>query len=501
MATISTSGIAVGQIIRSEHLLRVINALNGTTPIDIKITGSLAVTGSLSSTGSAFLKGLPNTSRANVITYDPTTGQLSYLASASLGVTMSVSQPGGLNTQIQYNSGSVLAGSSAFKFIYNSSSLTLGDSTPTGLYSFAQGSNLTASGNFSHAQGSITKATNISAHAEGESTWASGIGSHAEGQFTTASGNYSHAEGQYTLASGIGSHAEGTYTTASGDYSHAEGNNTEARGEKSHAEGYDTLASGSHSHAEGFETISSGSYSHAEGDGSITIGEYSHAEGTTTQAIGQGSHAEGFNTQAIGNYSHAEGNNTVSSGSYQHVQGQYNISSSAESAFIIGNGTADNARRNLVFASGSQFQITGSLNTSGSGNFTGNLTVTGSLNISGSGINIGGLTTLSNEGFNLYNTNGNISFYRSQCKLQFFIGNDDAGVPIQIISDNAVGLQISSSGYLNLSASVIGINDILRLTPRSTTPGSPTNGMTMISGSGADQHIYCYLNSTWKQLD
>jgi len=450
MATISTSGIAVGQIIRSEHLLRVINALNGVTPIDIIITGSLSTSGSLNVTGSTFLKGLPNTSRANVITYDPTTGQLSYLASASLGVTMSVSQPGGSNTQVQYNSGSVLAGNSAFRFIYNSSSLTLGTSTPTGLYSFTQGSNLTASGNFSHAQGSLTKATNTSAHAEGESTIASGIGSHAEGQSTTASGDYSHAEGDQTQAIGDYSHAEGSFASASG--------------------------------------------------------YYSHAEGQETQAIGAASHAEGLFTQALGNYSHAEGYGTITSASYQHVQGQYNISSSAESAFIIGNGTADNARRNLVFASGSTFQITGSLDASGSARVTNGLTVTGSVNISGSlittaGINIGGLTTLSNDGFNLYNTNGNITFYRNQCQLQFIIGNDDVSAPIQIVSDNTTGLQISSSGYLHLSASVVGINDILRLTPRSTTPGSPTNGMTIVSGSGADQHIYCYLNSAWKQLD
>jgi hypothetical protein len=57
MATISTSGISPGQIIRSEHLLRVINALDGTTPIDIIITGSLSVSGSTSLSGSTFLKG------------------------------------------------------------------------------------------------------------------------------------------------------------------------------------------------------------------------------------------------------------------------------------------------------------------------------------------------------------------------------------------------------------------------------------------------------------
>ena len=45
------------------------------------------------------------------------------------------------------------------------------------------------------------------------------------------------------------------------------------------------------------------------------------------------------------------------------------------------------------------------------------------------------------------------------------------------------------------------LNDLLVLNPRTTTPASPTNGMVMVSGSGADQHMYCYLNSTWKQLD
>jgi hypothetical protein len=90
-------------------------------------------------------------------------------------------------------------------------------------------------------------------------------------------------------------------------------------------------------------------------------GLYSHAEGSSSLALGIASHAEGYLTTASGYASHAEGFNTVASGSYQHVQGQFNISSSDQSAFIIGNGTSNNLRSNLVFASGSQFQITGSL--------------------------------------------------------------------------------------------------------------------------------------------
>jgi hypothetical protein len=125
----------------------------------------------------------------------------------------------------------------------------------------------------------------------------------------------------------------------------------------------------------------------------VASGSYSHAEGNQTIALGAGSHAEGHYTVALGDYS--------------YVQGQFNISSSAQSAFIIGNGTGLGAdRSNLVFASGSQFQVTGSLM----------------------------------------------------------------------------------------------IKDIMVLVPRATTP-TPSAGMVIVSGSGVDQHIYCYLDSTWKQLD
>jgi hypothetical protein len=119
-----------------------------------------------------------------------------------------------------------------------------------------------------------------------------------------------------------------------------------------------------------------GDYSHAEG-GSNTIasGSYSHAEGRGTNANGLYSHAEGDSTTATGGSSHAEGLFTVASGQYQHVQGQYNISSSAQSAFIVGNGTADGSRSNLIFASGSQVQITGSAIISGSLEITGSLFV------------------------------------------------------------------------------------------------------------------------------
>ena len=264
-----------------------------------------------------------------------------------------------------------------------------------GDYSHAEGES-TVAGYGSHAEGSGTKAIGNTSHAEGSSTLAFGEGSHAEGDNTLASGSYSHAEGSVTTALGNFSHAEGIGTIASGGGSHAEGKDTQAIGLASHAEGRDAIALGDYSHAEGgregggTRTTSIGLGSHAEGASTTASGDFSHSEGGGTTAQGNYSHAEGKGTTAQGNYSHAEGSGTIASGSYQHVQGQFNISSSAQSAFIIGNGTADGSRSNLVFASGSQFEVTGSLNVTGgiTGSYTGSFTGDGAglYNIPASGI-------------------------------------------------------------------------------------------------------------------
>ena len=57
MSTISTTGIASNSIIRAEHVLRIINALNNTANNDIAISGSLTVTGSTAITGSFSVTG------------------------------------------------------------------------------------------------------------------------------------------------------------------------------------------------------------------------------------------------------------------------------------------------------------------------------------------------------------------------------------------------------------------------------------------------------------
>ena len=133
----------------------------------------------------------------------------------------------------------------------------------------------------------------------------------------SAIGNWSMAEGTAVIASEFASHAEGFGTTASGQSSHAEGSQTIASGQDGHAEGNSTTASGLTSHSEGYGTTASGTYSHAEGSG----------------------------TTAGGYYSHAQNYKTIAGSNYQTAIGRYNDNKTL-TAFEIGNGTAENDRRN-----------------------------------------------------------------------------------------------------------------------------------------------------------
>ena len=147
-------------------------------------------------------------------------------------------------------------------------------------------------------------------------------------------------------------------STTVGAYSTAEGEYTTASGRDSHAEGLDVTASGVSSHAEGYRTTASG--------------EASHAEGEYTTASGVSSHAEGEYTTASGVSSHAEGSFTIANGESQHVQGKYNIADET-SAFIIGNGSSDNARSNAMKIDWSgNLEIAGNLK-DGSGNTLNNM--------------------------------------------------------------------------------------------------------------------------------
>jgi hypothetical protein len=143
--------------------------------------------------------------------------------------------------------------------------------------------------------------------------------------------------------------SQGTASIAFGNWSHAEGDLTYAGGIAAHAEGYNTNSSGSYSHSEGGLTHASGLYAHSEGSYTSASNYAAHAEGYNTIASGQQSHAEGSSTLASGNGSHSEGQHTTASAHYQHVSGKYNVASSNnDDLFIIGSGTENSRRSNIM---------------------------------------------------------------------------------------------------------------------------------------------------------
>lgn len=239
-------------------------------------------------------------------------------------------------------------------------------------YSHAEGSNNYINGSYAHAEGNGTSAQGNYSHTEGQNTIAAGTESHAEGQSTSAQGNYSHTEGYSTLATNgqasykNAEHAEGYQTSAIGRGSHSEGSNTiaSADGGQCHAEGYQTSAMGDHAHTEGANTYATGSNSHAEGNNTQAIGDNSHAEGGWTTATNNCSHAEGSYTLANGSYSHAEGYDTIAGTESMHVGGKYN-STSANAAFVIGNGTSHNNRSDAFIVDWNGVASATKLSTSG----------------------------------------------------------------------------------------------------------------------------------------
>ena len=257
----------------------------------------------------------------------------------------------------------------------------------------------------------------------------------------------------------IGSLTQGTSSLASGYASHAEGWNTSAFGTSSHAEGVNTYATGEGSHAEGEVTEASGDYSHAEGMNTFAAGEYSHAEGNYTKAIGNWSHAEGFNTVALGEY--------------QHVQGTYNISSSNAGAWVLGNGTSNANRSNLIFASGSQVQITGSvIATQG---FTGSLQGTSSYALTASyALNAGGgsAITVQDEGSNLTTALTSLNFTGAGVAAT----NSSGAVTVTIAGGGGAAFPYTGSAQITGS---LGITGSL------STSGSNANinGVTIAGGS------------------
>ena len=342
------------------------------TTASFAVSASRSVSASFATTASYFSGSISNAVNATSASYAVT-------ASYALNGGGGGATPAGTYGDIQYNSGSALSANSSFKFIPSSQSLQ-------------QGVQTIANGYGSHAEGVISLANGAYSHAEGYHTTASGDSSHAEGNTTIAFGSYSHAEGTSVYVyptPGVGMNDPLTDVTLD-SYTYIVSNSTGGEIRVTGDVTADwpttpiTLTTLIVTSSTGAVAVNFNYYTtphvinNVTFDGSETRFElngfsdtYYPVDTVSLTAYGNYSHAEGFGTYAQGQASHAEGLRTITADHFQHAQGQYNLSTMGQGAFILGNGTSDTNRSNLIFASGSEVQITGSLITNGSVLFSG----------------------------------------------------------------------------------------------------------------------------------
>jgi hypothetical protein len=196
----------------------------------------------------------------------------------------------------------------------------------------------------------------------GQYSFASGYNPMAKGYASISFGFNSRSTDSYAIAVGADANASsnsaaafGTFARAGGPGSTAVGNSTQATGQLAMAAGIGSIASGTESMALGYLTEASGIRSTSMGSGSLASGSYSFALGRVTRSLGNYSFSAGRNSVASGDYATAFGDTVTARSFNSFTIGRYNDSLASSTPdswintdpiFIIGNGTADNARSN-----------------------------------------------------------------------------------------------------------------------------------------------------------
>ncbi len=201
----------------------------------------------------------------------------------------------------------------------------------TGNYSFASGTETKAKGEFSTAMGE-------GSNASGHSSTALGAITTASGWVSTALGGETKAPGSYSTASGYRSNASGDYSTAIGNTTTASGNTATAIGSSTTASGGSAAAMGSLTTASGNSSLATGVFSTASGNASTAMGIASSASGDYSIAIGAGITAPSYSETTVGSY-----NTNYTTGASGATQWN-----NTDRLFTIGNGTADDARKNAL---------------------------------------------------------------------------------------------------------------------------------------------------------
>lgn len=78
---------------------------------------------------------------------------------------------------------------------------------------------------------------------------------------------------------------------------------------------------------------------------------------------------------------------------------------------------------------------------------------------------------------------------------EFIIGS--TGTPT---ITSATNIEVSASADINMIAQEVNITDVLTITPRTTTPPSPSSGSFIVSGSGATIKPFFYDGNQWQEI-
>jgi len=149
-------------------------------------------------------------------------------------------------------------------------------------------------------------------------------------------GNYSFASGSDVTASGMYASALGGLNTASGDASAAFGYQTTASGIAATSLGYQTIAAGAYSVAAGYQANAVGYFSFAIGKNATASVAHAMALGFSVNADAAFATAMGNITTASGNSSTAMGSNTTASGDFTTAMGSNASTNSKIGSFVIG---------------------------------------------------------------------------------------------------------------------------------------------------------------------
>lgn len=138
-----------------------------------------------------------------------------------------------------------------------------------------------------------------------------------------------------------------------------------------------SLQVGTHATASGDGAIAVGTGSQAFGPSAFAAGLYNYAISPGATALGfnnlvqegTGSVVVGRGNVVTGDYNFVAGTSNIAGGTDTVVVGQWNSEASASmptASFVIGNGTGNSERSNLLVAGGDQIQISGSILATGS---------------------------------------------------------------------------------------------------------------------------------------